>query len=74
MSSFWIRYLVSGFDSGISRGFLQFLRDVARGELLTPELFLVRVGTDWASLESGFRVWVRLQFIRPPGENSPSSP
>lgn len=73
LSSFWIRYLASGFDPDVTRGFRQFLQDVAAGETLTVELLQRRLETDWDELESEFRLWVHLQFIRPVNENKATS-
>jgi hypothetical protein len=68
LSSFWIRYLASGFDPGLTRGFRLFLQDVAAGKVMTVDLLQDRAGAGWDDLESGFRAWVHLQFVRPPSE------
>jgi len=68
LSSFWVRYLLSGFDSGLQTGFRSFLQGTAEGQPITPERLLVDLGTDWQRLESGFRTWLRLQFLTPTNE------
>ena len=73
LSSFWIRYLVSGFDAGLQKGFLEFLQDVADGEPLTKSHFLHSVDTDWHGLEAGFRIWLQLQFLQPRDETRDES-
>ena len=73
LSSFWIRYLASGYNPDVTRGFRQFLQDVAGGEILTTELLQSRLQSDWDELESEFRLWVHLQFVRPPGMNKGAS-
>lgn len=73
LSSFWVRYLASDFDPGLTRGFRQYLQDIASGVPLDTELLRIRLGRDWDDLESGFRIWVHLQFIRPPNEDREAS-
>jgi hypothetical protein len=68
LSSFWIRYLASGFDPDLTRAFRLFLQDVAAGRVITVDLLRDRAGAGWDDLESGFRAWVHLQFVRPPSE------
>jgi hypothetical protein len=68
LSSFWIRYLASGFDPDLTRGFRLFLQDVAAGKVMTVDLLRAHAGAGWDDLESGFRAWVHLQFVRPPSE------
>ena len=74
LSSFWVRYLVSDFDSGLQAGFRSFLGQVAAGQPITEESLLAALETDWQSLETGFRNWLRLQFVTPPNEARPESP
>jgi hypothetical protein len=73
LSSFWVRYLVSGFDAGLQKGFLEFLQDVADGEPITKSHFLHSVDTDWHGLEAGFRTWLHLQFLQPRDETRDES-
>lgn len=68
LSSFWVRYLASDFNPQLTRGFRGFLQDVAAGKRLDSDLLTSRLGADWDSLEKEFRVWVHLQFVRPPSE------
>lgn len=68
LSAFWVRYLASGFEPVLTAGFRDFLRDVASGQPLTEELLLTHLNRDWGELESGFRLWLRLQFIPPANE------
>ena len=68
VSSFWVRYLLSGFDPELRSGFQGFLRRVAQGEPITPDLLLESLGRDWPRLEAGFRNWLRLQFLTPLNE------
>ena len=74
LSSFWVRYLLSGFDPELKMGFQSFLRDIGSGEPLTGELLLENLGSDWQGLESGFRTWMHLQFLTPPNEIPAASP
>lgn len=67
-SSFWVRYLVSGYDSARTAGFRSFLADVSRGRPLSEELLLERLAADWAELEMDFRTWLRLQYLLPRDE------
>lgn len=66
-SSFWVRYLAGGSDPNLTRGFRRFLQDVATGQVLDDELLLSRLGAEWEELESGFRLWLPVQYIRPTG-------
>jgi len=68
LSSFWVRYLSSGFDPGLQAGFRGFLQGVASGEPLTADRLLENLDTDWQGLESGFFAWMHLQFLTPPHE------
>jgi hypothetical protein len=65
LSSFWVRYLLSDFEAGLSAGFREFLRRVAAGEPITAQLLGESLDRDLASLEGGFRAWLRLQFLTP---------
>jgi len=73
LSSFWVRYLLSGVDPDLKVGFRAFLQDVGNGEPLTEEQLLERLGRDWQDLEPGFRNWLRLQFLTPPSETRDES-
>ena len=73
LSSFWIRFLLSDFEEGSREGFRSFLQTVARGEAITGERLLEELGTDWDSLESGFRTWLQVQFLMPPNETQDES-
>jgi hypothetical protein len=68
LSSFWVRYLLSGFEPELAEGFRRFLRRVAAGEPITAELLGRSLDRDLASLESGFRTWLRLRFLTPRDE------
>ena len=70
LSSFWVRYLLSDFDPDLKLGFKAFLKEVAAGETLTPELLSQRLGKDLEELEPRFHTWVRAQFLQPPNEAS----
>lgn len=65
LSSLWIRYLLSDFKNGLQTGFRSFLRGTAQGRPITSHRLLEELGTDWQSLESGFRTWLRLQYLTP---------
>jgi hypothetical protein len=67
-SSFWVRYLLSDFDRGLAAGFRRFLRQVADGERLHEELLRARLERDWRALDTGFRAWLRLQYLMPTNE------
>ena len=66
LSSSWVRYLLSDFNNGSRAGFRLFLRGTAQGEPITSDRLQEDLGTDWRSLESGFRTWLRLQYLTPP--------
>ena len=65
LSSLWVRYLLSDFKNGLQTGFRSFLRGTAQGRPITSDRLLEELGTDWQSLESGFRTWLRLQYSDP---------
>ncbi len=73
LSSFWIRYLLSGFRPELRSGFRDFLQAVAAGEPLDTEGLLARLGSGWQDLEPTFHIWLRLQFVTPPSEIGPGS-
>ena len=73
LSSLWVRYLVSDADPALRDGFRHFLQDIAGGTALEPELLTDRLARDWDELESDFRIWIHLQFVRPPSEESATS-
>lgn len=68
LSSFWIRYFLSPFSGDLGSRFRSFLQSTARGEPISGERLVEELGTDWASLQSGFEVWLRVQFLTPPSE------
>jgi hypothetical protein len=73
LSSLWIRYLLSDSHGGLQRGFQSFLQRTAKGQPIAGEGLLEELGTDWQSLESGFRSWLSLQFPTPPSSTGTGS-
>jgi len=67
LSSFWVRYLLSGAPGSEPAGFRAYLSAVASGESITRGLLIDRLGGDWRRLEAGFRTWLRFQ-AGPPTE------
>ncbi len=63
LSSFWVRYLLSGDPGSEPDGFRAYLEAVASGERVTPALLIEHLGGDWAGLEADFRSWLRFQTI-----------
>lgn len=61
LSSFWVRYLLSGAPGSEPAGFRAYLAAVASGESITRGLLIDRLGGDWRRLEAGFRTWLRFQ-------------
>ena len=74
LSAFWVRYLVSGSELSPTAGFRAFLDEVAKGQPITEERFLTRLEKGWSELESGFRLWIRLQYIPPANETPQAAP
>jgi hypothetical protein len=72
LSSFWVRYLLSGFSPTLADGFRSFLGAVAAGEPITEELLLGHLDGGYPQVEAGFHAWLRLQSMSPQGaEASP---
>jgi len=67
LSSFWVRYLLSGAPGSDPAGFRAYLAAVASGVSITPDLLVQYLGDDWPELEAGFQTWVRFQATPLPG-------
>lgn len=63
LSSFWVRYLLSGDPGSEPDGFRAYLEAVASGERVTPDLLIEHLAGDWAELEAEFRAWLRFQTL-----------
>lgn len=59
LSSFWVRYLLDQPEANRARGFRRFLAAVAAGRSIDVDLLSGHLDEDFASLERGFRLWLR---------------